>query len=122
MPTFEVKNNRDQESTGGDGIMSDQEYDINCPLMGKPDWKMNYLASSCLERRANGCTHPGCQYNGNRPVKKERPKEKYHHVRSVRECACCHEEKKINGRELCGRCYGLNRYHGTLEDYPKVIK
>jgi hypothetical protein len=120
MPSFEVKNNSQQESTGGSGSMSNTEYDIYCPQMGGPDWRMNYLATSCLERRAHGCRKPGCQYNGNRPAKSKEPEKKYVHVRSVRECACCHEEKKINGRELCGRCYGLNRYHGTLENYPKA--
>jgi len=52
---FDVKANREQERTGGKGTMADTEYDIHCPEMGGPTWKLNYLSDSCKLRKASGC-------------------------------------------------------------------
>lgn len=36
----------------------------------------------------------------------------------VRECANCHEVRKINARGLCMTCYNRHRLDGTLDRFP----
>ena len=48
-------------STRGD-LPEQNQYNIFCPLMGGPDYKMNYLASSCAERvLIDTCGNKLCQ-------------------------------------------------------------
>lgn len=105
------------------GAMYDSDYDIYCPLMGGYKDRVNYRTISCRERRIHGCKNYNCGYNKTKIHVKEKPKLKLKKPTrpklSVRICTYCGKLKEINGRELCGRCYGFHYYGGTLHLYPK---
>jgi len=112
--------NQTQDSTGATGCLPQNEYDIHCHAIPGPEYKLNYLASSCNIRiEDKTCTEYECKrYAGERKVSKskitprKRPKGKV-----KRTCVGCGELSFIKGRGLCGKCYKRNEYRGTLDNY-----
>ena len=59
--SIRVNANSDAEQTGQNGSLPDSNYDIFCKDFGGPEYRMNYLSSSCKERQAqNTCKRVNC--------------------------------------------------------------
>jgi len=97
------------------GDLPEKEFDIYCPLMGGPDYKRNYLASSCRDRVGLGscklrdCVQRGgtateaperMRANGRQPYTQKKNLSK----RGI--CTCgCEREGRIVARGLIKACY-----------------
>ncbi len=112
--------NQTQDSTGATGCLPQNEYDIYCSAILGPEYKMNYLASSCAIRiKDKTCTEYDCKrYVGTVAARKIKvPPRPRPRGQIERTCVDCGELSIIKGRELCNKCYGKHKYHGTLDNY-----
>jgi hypothetical protein len=100
------------------------QYDIHCPLMGGPDYKLNYVSAGCLERQLyNGCSANGCKHLKTNIVKKKsiEPQARVYtlgefvHGKRAAACAECGIVRPIVGRGCCGGCMMRLRKLGTLD-------
>ena len=104
-------------------------YDIHCPMMGGPDYKLNYCSTGCRERQLmSSCTKKGCDRRVNlvRPnlvqvsaaTKRQALNTEVMPVdkRPVRECAECGRMMSISGRGLCSTCLKKMKKDGTLDE------
>jgi hypothetical protein len=118
--------NHIQDKTGSNGALPDAEYDINCPALGMPDFKLNYLADSCEIRLSSKVKRTACSFGDGCPrfrptvaTIKTTARIQNH---SKGNCVCCGVYDEIQGRGLIRVCY--NRYHGlgTLHKFPLTRK
>ncbi len=112
-----VQSNYLSEDTGNRGALEDAGCDIHCPAFPGTADKKNYYAASCAIRLEEGCSNSECKrYVGNMKELKIPPRPRPR-GQIERECADCEEISIIKGRELCNKCYGKHKYHGTLDNY-----
>jgi hypothetical protein len=126
--------NHIQESTGANGSLPDAEHDINCPALGQPEYKLNYLSTACESRLVTKVRGAECTFGKDCPrFKGPDPKKRIYVSRehdkeekpgrkaptNVQECMSCHETKQIKAIRLCNLCYAHNHHAGTLENFAK---
>ena len=119
--SIRVNANSDAEQTGQNGSLPDSNYDIFCKDFGGPEYRMNYLSSSCKERQAqNTCKRVNChRFTAPIPTKEQlRAAVKSNEGRI--KCACCGQLGKNEGRSLISACYKRHKKAGTLDQYKKV--
>jgi hypothetical protein len=116
-----------QDSTGSNGSLPDAGYDINCPALGMPDFKLNYLAESCESRLTTKNPKAACKYGDGcprfrptvatiqKPVKKRTRGPKENH-----KCFCCGKIGTHQSRGLIGKCYDRHKWSKTLDKYPRA--
>ena len=123
-----------QDQTGANGSLPESEHDINCPALGQPDYKLNYLATACeyrLTTKVHGanCTygHDCKRFRGPEPKKRiyvsreqdteMKPGRKP--VENIQECMSCHDTKQIKSLHLCSACYVRHHGKGTLGPFEQ---
>lgn len=117
------------------GNLPGREFDIHCPLMGGPDYKLNYHSFSCRERQLNKtCNDKKCERRVNlvRPCLVQVSAATTKHERDVYEighdnrtvCLSCNKAKnQIVGRGLCAACYSRHKKAGDIDvKYPVLRK
>jgi hypothetical protein len=133
--------NHIQDSTGSNGALPDAEYDINCPALGMPDFKLNYLASSCEIRLASKVKRSSCNFGDGCPRFRSKELEKVEKVAKVikpklvekrikmpkiarenHKCLCCGEIGTYKSRGLIQGCYDKHRFTKTLDQFPLTRK
>jgi hypothetical protein len=129
--------NHIQDSTGSNGALPDAEHDINCPALGQPEYKLNYLSTACESRlttkvRGAKCTygHDCKRFRGPQPkkriyVSREHDKEVKPGRKTplnVQECMCCHKKLQIKSLQLCSACYVRHHGKGTLGPFEQYRK
>jgi hypothetical protein len=120
--------NHIQDSTGSNGALPDAEYDINCPALGMPDFKLNYLAESCAIRLASKVKRSACSFGDGCPrfrptVATVKPPPRKRMVRTSNKdhtCVCCGKKGEHHCRGLINACYKRHRKKGNIEMFPII--
>jgi hypothetical protein len=116
-----------QDSTGSNGSLPDQQYNIHCKAIGGPDWRLNYLAESCETRLKAKVKRLACSFGDgcprfrptvatiSKPVRKRKRGPKENH-----KCFCCGKVGTHQSRGLITTCYDRHKWAKTLDKYPRA--
>lgn len=119
--------NHIQDSTGSNGALPDAEYDINCPALGMPDFKLNYLASSCEIRLASKVKRSSCSYGDGCPrfrptvatIKPPEKKRRSKASKNKHKCVCCSKIGVHQARGLITKCYDREKKRKNLGQFHR---
>jgi hypothetical protein len=119
--------NETTERTGANGCLPDSGYNIHCPAIPGPEYKMNYFSSSCAIRleAKSPCKEITCKRHDKHnpaglPNKVVKEEEKRHKTNQKHKCVCCGEIGIFKGRGLIRKCYDRHKRGKTLDNFSKT--
>jgi hypothetical protein len=122
---YMLDTNATMERTGLKGVLPDSEYDIHCPNLPGPDYKHNYLSTSCeirLSPKVRTCAKEDCPRFTGDPVTEDEARLNSHTVPNANliDCKLCGKTRRNEGRSLCRFCHKKEKKAGNLDKYQKL--